>query len=300
MSRTRGNAPVTLHVTGPYNFRLSLRVARSFTPEVDIDASNSLRVALRLGRKPALIEVRPTRRGTLEIVTPAGSERDRRRLVGLVEWMLFADLDVRPFYEVANRDTTLAAVVKRLFGVKPMRPPSLFEMAIIAITEQQISMAAAHRIRARLVERFGETVGDWWVFPEPNVLANATMRQLMACGLSRQKADYIRRCAQGVIDGSFDLDALRSLSDDEVRAAIVAQRGFGPWSANYILVRGFARPNCVPVDDLGIRTVVGKYLGGGQRLSAAEVAEKLEPFAPYRGLVAFYLLADNRLNASAR
>jgi DNA-3-methyladenine glycosylase II len=82
------------------------------------------------------------------------------------------------------------------------------------------------------------------------------------------------------------------MDDTAAREEIMGWRGFGRWSADYILVRGLARPDCVPIDDLAIRSVVGEYLGQGPRITAAEVEEKLEPFRPYRGLLAFYLLAD--------
>ena len=48
---------------------------------------------------------------------------------------------------------------KSLEGLKPLRPSSLFEMVVIAITEQQVSLAAAFYIRGRLVARFGEPFG---------------------------------------------------------------------------------------------------------------------------------------------
>ena len=89
--------------------------------------------------------------------------------------------------------------------------------------------------------------------------------------------------------------ALKTLPDEEVRSRLVTLRGWGPWSANYFLVRGLARPDCVPTDDLAIRSVVGRYLGDGTRASAAQVEQLLAPFAPYRGMAAFYLEAHERL-----
>jgi DNA-3-methyladenine glycosylase II len=169
-------------------------------------------------------------------------------------------------------------------------------MAVTAITEQQISLAAAYRIRTRLVERFGTRVLDQWLFPEPEVLAKAPMRQLLACGLSHMKAGYIRELAGKVGNGTFGFEALKTMSDEQAREAITGLKGFGLWSADYILVRGLARPDSVPEDDLGIRSVIGEYLGQGKRLSALGVARKLEPFRPFRGLTAFYLLAAHRLN----
>ncbi len=79
-----------------------------------------------------------------------------------------------------------------------------------------------------------------------------------------------------------------------MRARIVSLRGFGPWSAEYVLIRGLARADAVPVDDLAIRTVIGKLLGDGGRPTSAEAAALLVPLAPYRGLAAFYLLVADR------
>jgi DNA-3-methyladenine glycosylase II len=132
-------------------------------------------------------------------------------------------------------------------------------MAVIAITEQQLSLASAYSIRNRVIERFGESIDGEWVFPEPQALANASVEDLRSCGLSRPKAEYIRELADKIVTDKLDLDNLKTMDDNQARDTIMGWRGFGRWSADYILVRGLARPDCVPVDDLGIRDVVGKY-----------------------------------------
>ena len=50
----------------------------------------------------------------------------------------------------------------------------------------------------RLVERFGEPVEDLRMFPRPESIAGASLDELRACGLSRQKTDYVRAFAQRV------------------------------------------------------------------------------------------------------
>jgi DNA-3-methyladenine glycosylase II len=168
-------------------------------------------------------------------------------------------------------------------------------MAVIAITEQQISLAAAQRIQERLVRRFGQEIGGFWIFPGAERLAHAEISELTACGLSHRKAEYVLDLARSVDDGSLDLDSIKEMDDDEARAFITARRGFGRWSADYILIRGLARADAVPADDLAVRSVVGQSLGKGARMTSAEVEQALEPFRPYRGLAAFYLLAHARL-----
>jgi DNA-3-methyladenine glycosylase II len=287
--------PVRMALDGPYDLSLSLRAAGSFAPGTAAPAE-VFRAAVALGAIAGMVEVRqPSLRPPVLEVSGSPSEALPRLQVAASR-MLFAGLDLRPFYRLVEGHPVLGAVAGRLFGLKPMRPASLFEMLVIAVVEQQISLMAAYRIRKRLVERFGEPVDDLVAFPQPDTLAEAPPEEIRACGLSGRKTEYVQGLAQTVVAGALDLGALEDLPDDAVRAAITRMRGFGPWSAEYLLVRGMARVDVVPADDLGVRTVTGRYLApGGVRLSPEDVRRALAPFAPYRGLAAFYLLAEARL-----
>jgi DNA-3-methyladenine glycosylase II len=288
------NKKTGLNIVEPYAFALSLRAVKSFQP-ANIAPNAGLQLATMIEGIPIVIEVSTTPK-TSGIVMSARPKAESSQISRIVEWVLFTELDLKPFYRLVSRDAKLRLLTGKLHGLKPIRPVSLFEMAVIAITEQQISLAAAYRLRSRFVERFGIPIEKLWVFPEPEILARAPLSDLKSCGLSQQKAQYIHDLASKIDHGTIDLDILKTLDDDKARETIMNLRGFGRWSADYILARGLARPDCVPVDDLGIRSVVGEYMGNGQRLSPIEVTEKLEPFRPYRGLLAFYLLANHRLN----
>jgi DNA-3-methyladenine glycosylase II len=189
----------------------------------------------------------------------------------------------------------LGPLTRGLHGLKPFRPASLFDMLVMAVTEQQISLLAAQRIQARLIERFGTTLERQPVFPLPRTLAEASPDDLVACGLSHRKAEYVIGAAEAVVEGTLDLDALEAAPEDEVRTRISALRGFGAWSAEYVLIRGMGRPDVVPWDDLGVRKVVGQVLGGGTLLTPSDAQALLAPFAPYRGLATFYLLVGSRM-----
>ncbi|MBN1153121.1 MAG: DNA-3-methyladenine glycosylase 2 family protein [Dehalococcoidia bacterium] len=284
---------IEIRSVAPYDFALSLNAMLSRQPGQRAPETR-LRIPSMLDGSPAVIEVtsNESEPGVQAFSRP---DSDAENVRTLVEWVLFAGLNLTPFYLLANRDTRLRPIIKRLHGLKPMRPASLFEMAVIAITEQQVSLASAHHVRDRLIRRFGQPVEDLWVFPEPGALAEASIEALRSVGLTRQKADYIHNLSLRVASGELNLDALKSMSDAEAKATIVGLRGFGAWSADYVLLRGLARPDSVPTGDVAIRDVVGKYLGDGLRTSSAGVEELLEPFRPYRGLLAFYLLVYRRL-----
>lgn len=285
---------LSISPVGPHDFELCLRIARSFSPDQNQNFS-VLRSAVRIQDNPTVLELRQVRRDpvTLEIRTdlPHNASEVKR----VARWIIFADLDLLPFYRLAEFHPVLGPITRELYGLKPIRPASLFEMLVTAITEQQISLTAAHRIRTRVIERFGDPVNGLWAFPKPIRLSERSVADLVTCGLSQRKAEYVKGLAYEVANGQLDLDRLDTMSDEDVRSVLLHVRGLGPWSADYFLVRGLSRPDRVPADDLGIRSVVGHYLGRGQRLSPQGTMRKLSPFKPYRGLAAFYFLAHMRL-----
>jgi DNA-3-methyladenine glycosylase II len=287
-------AMTTLIVQGPYDLALSLKARASFAPEPAGDTT-ALRMAVRIDGRPVLLEVRQAADEPSVLQVSSRDDAPPERLQGQAGWVVFADLDLGPFYRMAEDHAILGPLAASFRGMKPIRPATLFEMAVDAVIEQQISLAAARRIRARVVERFGERKDAMWIFPGPETLARASLEDIRACGLSGRKAEYINGLAGNIVDGSFDLDGLKGMSDDAARSVISGIRGFGRWSADYILIRGLGRPDAVPVDDLAVRTIVGKYLGDGGRMTAEQVEGALTPFMPFRGIAVFYLLVYHRL-----
>ncbi len=280
---------------GPYSLELSLRAAARFVPEPPAQP-DVYRSAVRVGGRPCVMEVREASRKPLQLEAafkPAAQEPQMRELA---EWILHTDLDLRPFYHLVREHRALGPMVKQMRGLKAMRTPSLFSMAVIAITEQQISLVAAYRIRERVVERYGDRVGDLWAFPSEEALAAASIEDLKACGLSTRKAEYIIGLARRIVEGSLDLAAMKSMGDEEARDFCIAIRGLGPWAADYILIRGLGRVDVVPADDLGLQKLIGFYLGNGDRMTTKQVREAMEPFAPYRGVAAFYMMVHYRLH----
>jgi DNA-3-methyladenine glycosylase II len=316
--RATGSKAVEVQCLPPFDLGLSLRAMASFarplgsmaaaaaTPgpgagalgPVPGEASRAaiLREGVRIDGQPTLLEIRQVR-STPPVVSgeahpfPASLESLRELTAKVVN----ASLDLVPFYETAADHPVFGPLIGRLHGLKAFRPAGLFDMLVTAVVEQQISLVAAQQIRARLVRAFGEEAEGEPVFPTPEALAEAPVEALTACGLSREKAGYVTGVATEIVAGRLDLDALERAPDDEVKTRIVALRGFGPWSADYVLIRGLARPDAVPFDDVAVRSVIGRALGDGSRPSPSQAAALLAPLAPYRGLAAFYLLVAARM-----
>lgn len=285
---------VCVKVDGPFDLPLSLEAAASFLP-VTNRMPQLLRLAISVAERPAIIEIRQKSFTPAVIETSSTVAISHSRLERLALWLTSGDLDLRQFYRVAAHHPIMEPITKRLRGLKPLRPACLFEMAIIAITEQQLSLAAAFHIRNRLLERFGRRIEELYAVPDADVMAKAALRDLKACGLSHRKAEYVRDFARLVVSGDLPLEAMKEQPDAEVRHRLMQCRGFGSWSVEYFLLRGLGRFDCLPSDDVGLRRIIGPYLRHRGRPSPRQLERALSAFTPFRGLAAFYLAVDARL-----
>lgn len=276
----------------PYDFTLSWSVFCAFAGR---HASPDGALAMWWHDRPTAVFIHQgsLQPPVLEVVTepfPPQGERFRARL----REVLYADLDLKPFYAMAREHPILRDVVSDLHGLKPIRPTEIFQMMVIAVSEQQVSMAAARSIRDRVLQAFGAPIRGLTAFPRPEDLVGHDVEDLRACGLSSRKAEYILRCATAMANGDIDAKTWKGMPDDDLIRLLCELPGIGRWTAEYIALRGLGRMDVVPASDLGVRRAVGAYLAGGGIPSEAEVRDMLRPWSPWRGLAAFYLLAHER------
>jgi len=196
---------------------------------------------------------------------------------------------LEPVERAAADDPQLAAAIAGVRGYRPACFADPFEAIVTLITAQHITLLFAVRIRARLVERYGEPVAFAHAFPTPDVLAAADPAELRAMQLTGVRAESIVGLARAVAGGELDLGALAHLEDGAVIERVCALRGIGRWTAEWLLLRTLGRPDALPATDAGVRAVVGR-LQGLTRAPEAAVRERAAGWAPARGLVALTLL----------
>jgi DNA-3-methyladenine glycosylase II len=73
---------------------------------------------------------------------------------------------------------------------------------------------------------------------------------------------------------------------------LLALRGVGRWSAEYVMLRGLGRLHVFPGDDVGAQKRLARWLGRPGPLDYAGVRKAVAPWQPYAGLVYFHLLLD--------
>jgi DNA-3-methyladenine glycosylase II len=215
-----------------------------------------------------------------------------RRICGL-------DLDVPSFYRAAARDAVLGALVPPLYGLRPTLSPRPFEMLVGSICAQQVNLTFAFTVRARLVRRFGAPVsigGDTiYAFPEPAVLAPASVDELRRMQFTTRKAEYIVGLARMIVSGALDLDALPGQTNEQIIATLTAVRGFGRWTAEWFLARGLGRGDVCPAGDLGVRKAFAHFYNRGRDLSEPAIRKRAAAWGRDQNLAVHYLLAGQRL-----
>lgn len=214
----------------------------------------------------------------------------------LVVGILGLEQNADGFARVARR-ARLGRLVSGREGLRIVQTPSVFEGLLWAIIGQQINLPFAFALRRRLFELAGERVRgtDFRAPPRPAEVARLEPGDLLPLQFSRQKADYLIGVSRRIVSGELDLDGLRAMSATRIQRALLSQRGLGPWSVNYVMMRSLGLADCVPVGDTGLTSGLQSLLGLKERPDAPTTHRLMEVFAPYRSLATAHLWVFNRL-----
>lgn len=205
-------------------------------------------------------------------------------------------------FEARTRRTPLAKLVRQRPGLRVPRTVDAFEALVWTVVGQQVNVPFAVTLRRRLLERFGAPVGDLRAPLQPAQLAGVDPADLRSLQFSQRKAEYVCQLAAACAKGDLDLEPDLATPAPRLFRRIVAQRGFGPWSASYALMRGFGFLDCAPVDDVGLQSALHRLLALPARPDATATAGLLAGYAPWRSLASYHLwasLADAPVPVSA-
>jgi len=222
-----------------------------------------------------------------EVTIHAGARADRTQIVEAARTTFDLDADPVEIDAILGRDPALAPLVARTPGIRMPGAPDRFELLIRAVFGQQVSVAGARTSLGAFVARFGTALEEPFAsvthaFPESGRVAAIAPEEL---GMPRRRAETIRRLGEAVASGTLDLS-----NGERALAALADMPGIGPWTLDYVAMRGFHDGDAFPATDLGIRR---SFEALGLPATTREILHRAERWRPYRAYAVMHLWNAN-------
>ena len=168
-----------------------------------------------------------------------------------------------------------------------------FETATRAVLGQQVSVKAANKFAARIVEEYGTPIdtgieGLTHAFPTPaQVLTLSNIEEAFGTlGVIASRSRTIAELARLMESGELSLAPTANALEQIER--LMAVKGIGAWSANYLAMRTMSYPDAFLETDAGIKHALPEY-EPKQRLA---LAEQWRPWRSYANICLWNSLAE--------
>lgn len=228
------------------------------------------------------------RGGTAVCVSDAANGWAAHRAVAR---MLGLESDAAAFERQFAGDALLGGLIGKQRGLRIPMTPNAWEALAWAIMGQQISLQAAVALRRELIVALGQRhESGLYAFPGAAAVAEMDVNALRRLKFSASKAEYLVAAARAVRGGEVPVERLRELSARHAARLLGAVRGVGPWTVQYVFLRGAGYADCLPAGDAGLARGLAGLVG--ERPDEAGVKAALDRFAPYRSLAACHVWAS--------
>jgi len=128
---------------------------------------------------------------------------------------------------------------------------SAFEAGCRAVLGQQVSVKAAIKHVTMLAQELGVQTDVGRAFPTPKAVADSELTFLK---MPQSRKLALRALAQYFVDGA-ETDALQFGTAD-AEAGLLALKGIGPWTVDYLMLRGYSQPDRFLGGDLVVRNMM--------------------------------------------
>ncbi|MDR3098093.1 MAG: DNA-3-methyladenine glycosylase [Paraburkholderia sp.] len=183
--------------------------------------------------------------------------------------------------DLVKRDRILKKLIPKFGPVHLMSSDDPFVTLARSVVGQQISTAAAQALWQRVETACPKLV--------PQQFLKLGHEKLAACGLSKRKTEYILDLAQHFVSGALHVGKWTSMDDEDVIAELTAIRGIGRWTAEMFLIFNLARPNVLPLDDLGLIQAISVNYFSGEPVTRSEAREVAANWEPWRTVATWYM-----------
>jgi len=222
-------------------------------PGVEMSTPSGFARTLDLPHGYGTVDVASVEKNYVNATFRLSSWRDLAPAVRRVRRLLDLDADPVAIDDVLSDGRAMATLVAARPGLRSAGSVGAGETVVRAVVGQQISVAGARTVLGRISRTLGDAlpapVGDLThLFPSMERLAAAPAGTFP---MPTRRANTIRTVAQRIVDGSLVLDP--GVDRGEIEERLTNVPGIGPWTAQYVLMRGLGDPDVFLDSDLGVR-----------------------------------------------
>jgi N-glycosylase/DNA lyase len=178
------------------------------------------------------------------------------------------DVELEKVLSSIMKDETITLAVQTFYGLRLIRQER-WECLASFVLATNSNIPRIKKMVQAVSARFGEPLQfegiEYRAFPKPEILSEAPLSDLRACGLG-YRAPFLKHVAASVEEGTVDFSELSLLDYEEARGTLVKGLlgekllpGVGPKVADCVLLYSFDKDEAFPIDVWIAREVVRSY-----------------------------------------
>lgn len=203
-----------------------------------------------------------------------------------------------------TKDKVVGKAVEEFPGLRLLRQDP-FQCYISFIVSSNSNIQRIKQILYRLCKKFGKKIifqeKEFYLFPEPENLANASKNDLLNCGLG-YRARAVKEAALNVSNRQIDFDFLKRTNYQNAKDILLQVYGIGNKVADCVLLFSLEKLEAFPLDRWVLR-ILEKYYTKKFQLEGKSLTEKkyeqihkqiVNYFGPYAGYSQQFLFKMER------
>jgi len=216
------------------------------------------------------------------------------------------DDDFQKIKKQLSKDNVMKKAISNFPGMRILRQDP-FQCYISFIVSSNSNIPNIQTRLQKLSQRFGERKMidgmEFFLFPKPEKLANASIADIAKCGLG-YRTKYVKKASIAVDKGMINFSSLKKLDYQEARDSLCQVFGIGKKVADCILLFSLDKLEAVPLDRWVLR-ILQKYYSKEFKITTKTITEKtyddlhdkiVDHFGKYAGYGQQFLFKNERDN----
>ncbi len=214
------------------------------------------------------------------------------------------DDDFQKIKRQLSKDNVVKEAISSFPGMRILRQDP-FQCYISFIVSSNSNIPNIQTRLQKLSQKFGERKMidgmEFFLFPKPEKLANASITDIAKCGLG-YRTKYVKKAAIAVDKGIIDFPSIKKLDYQDARNTLCQVFGIGKKVADCILLFSLDKLEAVPLDRWVLR-ILQKYYSKEFQITTKTITDKtydnlhdkiVEHFGKYAGYGQQFLFKNER------